>query len=136
MLDFDYSVKFDHFSMLFESSRFFFFKTIFNKKFYYIYYDKISLNSSAVEFKRPFSKGIHLAFYNDIDGGMPFWPMGNVSDNKLYMLLYGYEMKDYIAKKGKNFDAIDKPSRDKLLKLVEKSKISDNPILMVVTLKE
>lgn len=136
MFDFEYLVKFNHFSMLLESNRFFFFKTIFNKKFYYIYYDKLSLNSSALEFKRPFGKGKHLSFYNDIDGGIPFWPIGQVDDNKMFMLTYGYEIKDYIAKKGKDFDAIDKQSRDDLLKLVEKSKISDNPILMIVTLKK
>ena len=62
--------------------------------------------------------------------------MGRVSDNKVFMLVYGCEMRDYIARKGKRFDAIDKAGRDKLLMLVEKSKISDNPILMIVTLKE
>ena len=136
MLNFKIFIKYDMIERLYETNRFLFLRVIYNKKYYNFYYDKISKQINSTKFKRPFGKGSHFSFYNDIDGGTPFWPMGRVSDNKMFMLVYGYEMKDYIAKKGKAFDAIDMSNREKLLKLVENSKISDNPILMVVTLKE
>ena len=136
VFNFKYFSKFDKITELYETKNHLFIRAFFNKKLNDIYYDKKMNISKSVKFSKPFGKGSHFSFYNDIDGGLPFWPMGNVSDNKLFMLVFGYEMRDYIARKGKDFDALDKNGREKLLKLVEKSKISDNPILMVVTLKE
>ena len=73
-----------------------FFNTIYEKRIHNIYYDKTTEQSSCVEFKRPSGRGIHFSFNNDIDGGIPFWPMGMASDNKVFMLTYGYEIKDYL----------------------------------------
>ena len=121
-----------------ESTRFLFFELYYAKdgRLRKIVYDKTSNESASVQYKREFKQGFHFSFYNDIDGGMPFWPQGKTSDDKMYMIVHGYELKDYIAKKGADFDAIDKAGRNKLLKLIGESKISDNPILMIVTLKD
>ena len=128
--------SFNNTQVIFETINFIFLKVVYNKRIYRVFYNKKSKESNIVEFKKPFGRGTSFSFYNDLDGGIPFWPMGNISENKLYMIVYGYEMKDYIARKGNRFNAFDKVGRDKLLKLVENSKISDNPILMVATLKD
>lgn len=121
-----------------ESTRYIFFRNYYanEKRLHHLYYDKLSKKTFCAEYKKVYGKGINLSFHNDIDGGFPFWPVGKVSDNKMFMLVYGYEIKDYIERRGDNYEAIDPKARDRLLKLVENSKISDNPILMIVTLKE
>ena len=136
--DFNFVTKYNMFEALYETSKYMFFEVMLaeDQKFYNILYDKLSKKSIAVQFDKAFGEGIHFSFYNDIDGGVPFWPQGKVLDDMVFMLIHGYEMKDYLERKGDNYDAIDIEARERLLKLVEDSKISDNPILMVVTLKE
>lgn len=118
-----------------ETNKYFFFK--FGNKNYlnHIFYNKLNGESYNLRYKKRFSKGFNFSFLNDIDGGMPFWPEGYVSGNKVFKLVYGYEIRDYMERQGDNFDAKDLDAREQLIKLAEKSKISDNPILMIVTLK-
>lgn len=133
--DFNKYKKYDKLNRMHETKDYIFFSVMHKNRLHKIVYNKKTKQSSTVEFKRPFKKGIHFSFYNDIDGGVPFWPNGIISDKKVFMITYGYEIKDYISKKGENFDALDSKSRQKLLDLVSESKIVDNPMLMVVTLK-
>ena len=42
------------------------------KKLNDIYYDKKTNISKSVKFSKPFGKGSHFSFYNDLDGGLPF----------------------------------------------------------------
>lgn len=136
VFNFDVFSKYDMIEKIFESSKFIFFKTSNNKRLYHVYYNKETKKSSTVEFKNPFNKGINFSFYNDIDGGVPFWPMGKVSDDKMLMVVYGYEMRSYIKKKKNKDKVFSELGRRNLINLINKSKISDNPILMIVTLKK
>ena len=115
----------------------------------YIFYDIMYKNDYAREFttkpemisKRVSDvdntkKYISGKFLNDIDGGLCFWPQGKVSENKVYMMVYGSDIKDYIEKQGDDYQALNPEAREKLLDIVKTSKVTDNPILMVVTLKE
>ncbi|TGV03429.1 6-bladed beta-propeller [Flavivirga rizhaonensis] len=135
LFNFNKIVKYNSVQKCFESQKYLFFETCINKRLHKLYYDKNSQEVNCVEFKKPFGKGIHFSFYNNIDGGMPFWPQGKMSDNKMFMLAYGYEIKDYLERIDGSYNAIDE-ARERLLKLVKHSKISDNPILMVVTLNK
>ena len=52
------------------------------------------------------------------------------------MITYAYELKEHLAKKGDDFIPTDEEKRKQLLELVEDSEMTDNPVLMVVSLKE
>ena len=119
-----------------ESTRFFLIDVHYKEKLNRIYYDKTTKESFCVEYKKEIGRGLNFSFYNNIDGGMPFWPINQVSDNKMYRLIYGYELKEYLDRKAIDIEILDKEARKKLLQLAKNSKTSDNPILMVVTLKE
>jgi len=119
-----------------ESTRFFFISANINHRLHRIIYDKKTKKSVCPQFKREFRKGLNLSFYNDIDGGFYFWPQGLVADNKVYKLIYGYELKEYLDRKKNSTPVLDEEARKRLIKLAEKSELSDNPILMIVTLKQ
>ncbi len=98
----------------------------------YITINKKDYNNSSKSFKGV-SKGLIL---NDLDGGPYFWPKGCVNDNQVFMPIDVVRLKKYIeiTKSGKI--PIKNPELRKQLEImVSKSDISDNPFLMVVTLK-
>lgn len=137
-IGFEEMVKHSNIERYFESSAYLFFSIAYAKKrkFFNVLYNKKTEEGHSVSYKRENGKGLRFKFYNDIDGGMPFWPQGKVSDDKMYMIIHGYELKDYLArKKKKDNPIIDELGRKKLLDIAENAKISDNPILMIVTLK-
>lgn len=137
-IGYDDMLKYSSLEYFQESSRYMFLELYkaSEKKVYKAFFDKKTNKSTSLEYERKYTKGFHFSFYNDIDKGMPFWPQGKVSDDKMYMLIYGYDLKEYLAKHKKNTKTIDSKGYDNLLKLVKNSKISDNPILMIVTLKK
>jgi hypothetical protein len=59
---------------------------------------------------------------NDIDGGLPYWPIGQVNDSITFSLVYGYMLKTIINAN------TSKSVRD----IVLNTKQFDNPILMLV----
>lgn len=108
-----------------------------DKHLHNIYYNKKSNESKSVKFKKESGGGFNFGFNNDIDGGLPFWPEGRISEDKLYMLINGYELKDYMARKKTNSDKKSQHMVDNNLNQIsENSKITDNVILMIVTLKD
>lgn len=137
-ISFEEMIKYGNVEYFQESSNYMFFKLYSSddKKLHKVLYNKKTKISTSILFKKSSKKGFNFSFYNNIDGGMPFWPEGKVSDDKMYMLLYGYELKDYVARQSKELSFLDKKGRSKLLNIVKNAKISDNPILMVVTLKK
>lgn len=113
-----------------ESSRYLFFRFANFKLLSHIFYDKRNGQSYNLRYDKKSSLGFNFAFYNDIDGGLPFWPQGIISENKLFMIVHGYELKEYLKK-----HKIDK-NNTLLYKISQNYSISDNPMLMVVTLKQ
>ncbi len=76
---------------------------------------------------------------NDWDGGAQFWPKGSINDNKVFMPIYVADLKN-IIKFRRTTNSLKTIVRfpdkhNQLEKMVSESDISDNPILMVVTLK-
>jgi len=74
-------------------------------------------------------------FINDMDGGPDFWPIGNVNDNQVYKPLNIVSLKKGMENKPEEKTAKHPDNKKALEKLISDSDISDNPILMIVTLK-
>jgi hypothetical protein len=76
---------------------------------------------------------------NDWDGGTLFWPKGNISDNEVFMPIFVPDLKNVInfRKSSNSLKTIVKfpEKRTQLEKMASDLDISDNPILMIVTLK-
>jgi hypothetical protein len=76
-----------------------------------------------------------IGFINDFDGGIDFWPIGIVNDNQVYRPLNIVSLKKGLENKSEEI-TVKYPDKKKALeKLISDSDISDNPILMIVTLK-
>lgn len=74
-----------------------------------------------------------IGFTNDIDGGSDFWPIGIVKDNQVYKPLNIVAIKKELENKPEM--TVKFPDKkNAFTKLISDSDISDNPILMIVTL--
>lgn len=99
-----------------------------------IMFDKETKNRFRV-FNKDENKLTHR-FVNDIDGGMPFWPFWKVSENKVASPIMVSQLKKYLEDhKNDDTKILSQNSKKVLEDLVANSKETDNPILMVVTLK-
>ena len=79
--------------------------------------------------------GSSTGFLNDLDGGIDFWPTGIVNNNQVYRPLEIVTLKEEFEKKSGEITMKYPDKKMALEKLVSNSDISDNPILMIVTLK-
>lgn len=74
---------------------------------------------------------------NDWDGGMFFWPAGSINDNKVFMPVDIKDLKDILKVTASAKKPFIFPEQQKqLARLASDLDITDNPILMVVTLKD
>lgn len=98
----------------------------------YIIYDKSEGTGTLLKNEPGSSAG----FKSDIDGIMDFWPAGIVNDNQVYRSLDIVTLKkEFENISGKT--SIKYPEKKVALqKLISDSDITDNPILMIVTLKK
>ena len=77
------------------------------------------------------------AFVNDIDGGPNFYPEKIVNDSKLVMWLDAFKLKEHVASSAFKSSTPKYPEKKKELeKLANSLKEDDNPVLMLVKLKE
>jgi len=76
---------------------------------------------------------------NDWDGGTPFWPKGSINDNKVFMPIDVADLKNILnfRRSSNTLKTMVKfPDQRTLLeKMASDLDITNNPILMVVTLK-
>jgi hypothetical protein len=122
--------KYAHLFKFLECNNLIFFNLGINHKMKYIIYNK-----STKVVINVFEKTINLV--NNIDGGLPFWPDGQLSDGRLYMLMDVGDLKNHIEA-GKIISTRLKVPyiiSDNLKNIVSLSKLNDNPILMIITLK-
>lgn len=101
----------------------------------HIHFDKSTGKSFNLQFKEEPVNANYLSFRNDVDGGFPFWPDGTVTGNKVFSLLYISRLKNYFSDHPDILENKSNPHNKELLNLLEQSKLEDNPILMIVTLK-
>lgn len=73
-------------------------------------------------------------FYNDIDAGPRFYPLKQVNDSTLVMLIDAIQLKDHVASDDFKESIPKYPEKKKALEeLANSLTIYDNPVLMVVT---
>ena len=117
---------------LFETTNYIFFKALQKTRLKGLLYNKKSKISFSV--RSGFEKSIHhIGFYNDFDGGIPFWPIGVSSNGHPFMAVDILEILDFIKQNELptlNIESMKK--NQELLELLENSQISDNPIIMAV----
>lgn len=76
-------------------------------------------------------------FVNDIDGGVPFWPITQPYGNQLVNAVNTYDLIDYVnSDTFKNSKPKFPEKKIALEQLASNLDYDDNPVLMVVTLKE
>ena len=113
-----------------ETDRYFFFRVGYERHLKHILFDKKTEKLFNVHHM---DNGHRFEFANDIDGGMTFWPDGLVFRNKVFSIEYGYEVYQKMLK---NNYKVKQPTKNvRLEKMVQNCNIMDNPILMVVHLK-
>lgn len=79
--------------------------------------------------------GNSTGIVNDWDGGIDFWPSGNITENKLYMTIDIMGIKNAI--KNKNSRLAKFPEKQiELNKAISSSEVLDNPIIMIVTIND
>lgn len=97
----------------------------------YLLYNKQEMNGTWLSNDTNSSIG----FINDMDGGSDFWPIGIVNDNQVYKSINIVAIKKELENKPKM--TVKFPDKKNAFeKLISDSDISDNPILMIVTLKK
>jgi hypothetical protein len=97
----------------------------------YIIYNKANKNGFYLYGGNDESTGI----INDWDGGMNFWPSSSINDDKVYMPITISDIQKELNDKSNNKSVKYLEKKRQLENLVSTSDITDNPILMIVTLK-
>jgi hypothetical protein len=79
---------------------------------------------------------VSTGFINDWDGGLDFWPVGSVSDDKVFMPIKVLSIQKELERIKANKDPVKFSEQQKqLIKMITESDPFNNPILMIVTLK-
>lgn len=115
--DFENYIKLTH---VVESNTDFFFKIINKVNLNLVWYDKRNNASTKIQY---FSKGnsIEFGFFNDIDGGITYWPVNNVDDSTTFMICNAYQF----------LNSINENSSAEIQELIAESTIYDNPIIIL-----
>ncbi len=122
-----------------EAKRFIFMpKGVYQNKVFHLLYDKKTKEISTFRLMHS-SLGVQLetGFINDIDGGYPFLPSGVISATEAYDSFYASDLKKLLADDFfKKVEPKNKKASEVLKNLLSKSTLEDNPIIMMVKLKE
>jgi len=80
---------------------------------------------------------LNKGLYNDVDGGLNFYPKERVNDSTLAMWIDAYILKNHVASEAfKNFTPKYPEKKKQLEELASRLDENDNPVLMLVKLKE
>jgi len=123
---FDY-VQYHNIQTILESEQLIFFQLYFKKRAYYCYFDKRTNRVMIPNYKNSQFNG----FENDIDGFMQFYPLSVSNRNELIGFLEPFEIRQWFDKNPEKSKMLP-PHLQKLRNIQE----SDNPVLMLVKLKE
>lgn len=98
----------------------------------YLIYNKSTKNGNALIN----DLGETSTFINDWDGGADFFPLGNLNENQVYTFVNILDLKKKLEKNKSNPKSVKNPDDQiRLEKIVSDSEVTDNPIIMIVTLK-
>jgi hypothetical protein len=112
----------------------FFMQILFKNKLFQIMYNKKTHEVTNIFFEHKyFYEG---GFYNDIDGGWPFLPMGTANDDWLYDVFSPSILNEFITEKPFiNIKYSNIKKREELDKILINSNLKSNPVVMLVKLK-
>ncbi|HEY3373049.1 MAG TPA: 6-bladed beta-propeller [Prolixibacteraceae bacterium] len=116
----------------------FFLRGVFRNKIKHLIYNKETKECRSFSFKHNNNLNFELkaGFINDLDGGFPFLPFDALRDGRIYNIFYPYELKSLIKQDiYDGFTILEKKKQEDLYSKINKSKVMDNPIIMIVTLK-
>jgi hypothetical protein len=100
-----------------------------------ILFDKTSGISTNLTFNKQLRDISINSFYNDLDGGPPFWPAGIISGDKAFSLIQISSLKRYYDSNKDQLELLEQFHNLKIQEILKNSTINDNPIIMIVTLK-
>ncbi len=118
-----------------DSHRFMFFRIVSKGELMHIVFDKKTEQSSSLFFLSDSDSHLNFSFFNDVDGGLPFWPTGSINGNEVFRLINSVELKAFLSKTSESFQSYPQEKRDPLIKIISNAEINDNPVLMIVALK-
>lgn len=116
---------------IFETKKYIFFRIAFKSQLRNILYNKTNGLLKCTKFTS--NGNTVLSFRNDIDGGMPFWPEGVKSENQVFSIIYGYELLSKLESNDRKANSKYETIFSRLMH--SNIKISDNPIIMVVKIR-
>jgi len=118
---------------LYETSNYMFFWGVKSKYLWNVFYIKSDKNSYYPIFDLNLGQ---FGFINDLNGGMPFWPNGRVSDNVLINVYNPQELKNIITSEYIDTIHIKFPEKYKeLLNHLDTCSLETNQFIDIVTLK-
>jgi hypothetical protein len=130
-----FDLKYSYISNFLETQNFFFITMIHKRKLVNVCYNKDSLMSFRCNNNR--------GFLNDLNGGLDFYPKGKIDDNTIYSIWDIIAIEEFFTKNDNSGSNMRKKSSIKfpdkkreLAILLSKSKVTDNPILVFVDLKQ
>ncbi|MFC2119032.1 hypothetical protein ACFLSY_10355, partial [Bacteroidota bacterium] len=124
--DFMQNLDYYYYYNVFEVEKYFFFNGLNERLRRQIVYDKQKKNSYYLE----------NGFINDIDGGLPFWPRDITNNGNLISYIDIIEIKRHLQKQTVSQNKVKTLcDNSNLLEILKRSKIDDNPILVIVRLK-
>jgi len=97
----------------------------------YVLFDKSDQKGTLLVNKEGDSKG----FINDWDGGPDFWPIGSVNDDQVFMPVNVMAFKEMIKDNAAGASVKYPDKQKQLTEMASGMDISDNPVVMVVTMK-
>jgi hypothetical protein len=99
-------------------------------------YDKNSKDLSVVVISRTDEKLLITGLFNDIDGGPKFYPKFRMGEDRFVMSIDAYDLKRYVESDSfREASALYPEKKRALEELANSLSESDNPVLMVVTMK-
>lgn len=103
------------------------------REYKYLLYDKSSTEGYLLVNEDGESTGI----LNDWDGGFDFWPISQKSNNQIIMPIEAMDLLKKWESNNSDTRTITKPDKQKALRnVISGLEVTDNPIIMVVTLKK
>jgi hypothetical protein len=121
-----------------ETKNYIFINSIFKNKVKHILYDKSTKETSVIDNQLCKTNTLfnNLSFVNSFDGLVNFWPDKNgiINDSLLYRTFYAYNLKNsnFCNPEGKKISY----KSSTIQKIIDESSYSDNPIIMIVTLRQ
>lgn len=121
-----------------ETKQYIFIFSLFKQKAKHILYDKKTKIASVVDNQICIRNALfnNFSFVNTKDGLVNFWPdkNGKINDTMLYQTFYAYNFKEsnFCDPEGE----VQKSKNIQLQKIIDESSYTDNPVIMIITLKQ